>query len=418
MALNLTNIREKLQQKLPARSLFLLPGEYFFGRSIALPEGIVEADIPSFAELTIEGVSPFPIEHLLWGFLYHENSRHIYVYATSQGRVKSGGFEGLEHYQNVFPSFVAGFGRTYSRPTLSFLAAEGTLSALFFDANDPVPTQIQSIALLNPAAGLDELKELRQEWLKKVPVGGYAVDEAILRAGASVIGRSTIAIPLREVGEEGGIVWDQPLPCDTDTVWNLDVRDAAFADRERSNRRKSEQLWRAVVYGGIAAIVLLILHLSMFGWGYVNKYRKDKISRQAPDVAAIQFQSEQANRIEGLFAEQLRPFAMLNTLNEGRPSTLYFKRVSANSWNELRIEGEAGNLEEVNRYRDTLAASPHISSLAPEMASRQGKAQFTFVVKFNPLPPESDPIQAEADEDTSGESEPSEAAALASTESR
>src|SRR5690606_27220463 len=126
------------------------------------------------------------------------------------------------------------------------------------------PTQIQSIALLNPAAGLDELKELRQEWLKKVPVGGYAVDEAILRAGASVIGRSTIAIPLREVGEEGGIVWDQPLPCDTDTVWNLDVRDAAFADRERSNRRKSEQLWRAVVYGGIAAIVLLILHLSMF----------------------------------------------------------------------------------------------------------------------------------------------------------
>lgn len=413
MALNLTNIREKLQQKLPTRSLLLLPGEYFFGRSVSLPEGIAQADIPSFAELTVEGISPFPIEQLLWGFLHHSDSGHIYIYATSQGRVKNGGFEGLDQYQNVFPSFVAGFGRSYSRPTLSFLASEGTFSALFFQANDPVPVQIHSMALPEPAAGLAELKELRQEWLKKLPAKDYSLDDAILRASAPVMGRSSIAIPLREVGEEGKLVWEQPLPYDIDSIWNLDVRDAAFAERERRNRRKSEQLWRSVVYSGIAALILFILQLSMFGWGYLNKYRQEKIVRQAPDVAALIFQSEQAGRIESLFAEQLRPFAMLNTLNEGRPSALYFKRVSATSWNELRVEGEAGNLEEVNQYRDTLAANPYVIDLVPEMASRQGKAQFTFVIKFNPLPPESDPVGPEPEATEQPESAPpAETAAL------
>lgn len=418
MALNLTSIREKLQEKLPARSILLLPGEYFFGRAVELPEGIAAADIPSFAELTVEGISPFPMEQLLWGFLHHAESNRIFLYATSQGRVRSGGHEGLEQYQNVFPSFIAGFGRSFPRATVAFVATDATISALFYEANDPVPVQVQSQVLPEAAAGIEELREVRTEWLKTLQTKGYNVEEAILRAGVPSVGRAEIWVPLREVGESGTVVWDEPLPYDLDAIWNADVRDGAFADRERQGRRKSEQLWRGVVYGGIAAAILLLLQLGMFGWAKLNTYRQDKITRQAPEVATLQFQLEQANRIEGLFSEQLRPFAMLNTLNIGRPPTLYFKRMNATTWNELRVEGEASNLEEVNQYRDTLAANPHVISLQPEMASRQGRAQFTFVVRFDALPTESDPIQPEPETIEPAEPEPAETAAVLPTSTR
>ena len=57
----LEKLEERVKQKLPTRTVLLVPGEYFFSKSLDLPEGINEEDIAQFAEFSLEDLSPFPI---------------------------------------------------------------------------------------------------------------------------------------------------------------------------------------------------------------------------------------------------------------------------------------------------------------------------------------------------------------------
>ena len=88
----------------PAEQVLVLPGHLFFIETIEVPIDLEAAEIPDFVELSLEGIAPFPIEQLNWGYLYSEDVPSILVYATHRDRLKNAGYTELPAYRstNVF----------------------------------------------------------------------------------------------------------------------------------------------------------------------------------------------------------------------------------------------------------------------------------------------------------------------------
>ena len=65
-------IEAKLGSKLANRKVLLVPGEIFYCHSSTLPPEITDSEIDQFVELSLEGLSPFPLDQLSWGYLRDE----------------------------------------------------------------------------------------------------------------------------------------------------------------------------------------------------------------------------------------------------------------------------------------------------------------------------------------------------------
>ena len=87
--------------------VLILPTEYFFCECVEVPSNITTSELADFAELSIEGISPFPLEQLRWGFVTSVDGRSAFIYAALNERLKSAGFTELESYNWVLPDFSA-----------------------------------------------------------------------------------------------------------------------------------------------------------------------------------------------------------------------------------------------------------------------------------------------------------------------
>lgn len=410
---------DSLRRKLPDQSLLLLPGECFYTRSFLLPEGIAPDDIAAFAELSLEGVSPYPMEHLAWGFFHLPPSRRILVYATSLGRLREIGYETLAGFYQVLPSFIPLFGQTRERPTALFLGQGRTLSLLFLEADDPVPTRILSRPL--PAAASEpsegDWENARDALWREAAPEGYVSEPGLWLAGPLEAHDRSLVCRLRRTKPAGAAEIVHELPFSPATIWQVDLRDAAYAGLQRKERALSDRVWvgaRAAVY---TLAVLLFLQVSERAlWG-ANRWRAATVEARREEVRKIENEHDLMQRIEQFSVEALKPFAMLNALNENRPATVYFLRAQSDGWNRLKIEGQANTLDEVNRFVDAKRTHPLVEHLNLERpVFKQGKASFNLVVTFRELPDYPVPAPAEAapadnppaaDSAASGSSEPS-----------
>ena len=51
--------------------------------------------------------SPYPVEQLAWGFFNDIESGKIFLFATPFSKLKNLGWQNLELFRRVFPSFVS-----------------------------------------------------------------------------------------------------------------------------------------------------------------------------------------------------------------------------------------------------------------------------------------------------------------------
>ena len=95
-----------------------IPGECFFCETINLPPSAltVESETKSSAGISqwddyLVGIlnqldfSPYPVEQLAWGYHLCENSKKVLVFATPLGKLRQMGWQNLELFRRVFPSF-------------------------------------------------------------------------------------------------------------------------------------------------------------------------------------------------------------------------------------------------------------------------------------------------------------------------
>ena len=126
-----------------------IPGEHFFCDSISLPVSLKADKYQDFAEFILnDGVlSPYPVEQLAWGYQIDEVLRKIFIFATPLAKLRQLGWQNMEIFRRVFPSFISLLGMEFTEPTIAFLLFEETLTAASFQEDSSVPDFLFSIPL-------------------------------------------------------------------------------------------------------------------------------------------------------------------------------------------------------------------------------------------------------------------------------
>ena len=125
----------------------LIPGEHFFCEAIPLPDSAQDEDLEGIASLALEddAFSPYPIDQLAWGFWGSVEIGQIIVFATPFAKLRNLGWQNLEHFRRVFPSFVSLLVAKFDKPTVRFLLSEETLTLASYQKDCTVPNSIFSL---------------------------------------------------------------------------------------------------------------------------------------------------------------------------------------------------------------------------------------------------------------------------------
>lgn len=390
MPKSLQNLREQIEQRLPPRVIQLVPGELFVCRNIPLPPDLPRAEIPTFAELSLEQVSPFALEQLGWGYLCHPSSGHLLLYAATFERLRQIGLERLEDDYQDFPSFITLFGRSFAEPTLLIQATPTTLTALRLAASDPVPTAILSRPLPEQALDSDErLLAERDALVRDFAAEGEAIQPGVImltgtRLADEELFRFSHCVVLPDGPAES---FEHTPPLNGDDVWAADLRPADFARKTRSGRKKGRLAWFSLQWAGRFALLLLATQLFLWGWAVWNGLRAGRASEQAPLAAQIESRQNLSETLRRFAQEEMKPFAMLEVINRGRPTNISFTKVEATAYNTLSVEAKGRNISEVNRYLSSLQSLPQVAEVQQGRTdSGAGGANVEFNVIFSDVP--------------------------------
>ena len=56
---------------------------------------------------------PYPADQLAWGFQANEATEQIFIFATPLLKLRQMGWQNLEYFRRVFPSFISLLGKEY-----------------------------------------------------------------------------------------------------------------------------------------------------------------------------------------------------------------------------------------------------------------------------------------------------------------
>ena len=384
-------LEAKLGSKLANRKVLLVPGEIFYCHSLTLPPEISDSEIDQFAELSLEGLSPFPLDQLLWGYLRDEKISLILIYAAYRESINKLGVENLDQYYHVLPNFITINGVSFDEPSITFISENNSMSALTFSAHSTVPENVFTISLENIDNSDTSLLKVKNSLLVSLKNEGYKIDNNIY-LGTSALVDSDDKIRFKHRLVSGEIDSDlnsttTRLPMDVKKLWVADIRASSFKLKASRRRNYSRYLWSSTQLAGIAASLFLLLQFIFMMADTWSDFWVDKVAARSDEVALIEQKNNLLLRIEQIAQNELKPFEMLATMNLKRPSSIYFTQAVSDSFNQIQVDGAASNVEVVNRYMENLRNLPLVSEAKiKKIVSRSGNAPFTIVVTFNPLP--------------------------------
>ena len=384
-------LEAKLGSKLANRKVLLVPGEVFYCHSLTLPPEISDSEIDQFAELSLEGLSPFPLDQLLWGFLRDEKTSLILIYAAYRESINNLGVENLDQYYHVLPSFITINGVSFDEPSITFLSENNSMSALTFSAHSTVPENVFTLSLENIDNSDASLLKVKNSLLVSLKNEGYKIDNSIY-LGTSALVDSDDKLRFKHRLVSGEIESDlnstaTRLPMDEKKLWDADIRASSFKLKASRKRNYSRYVWSSTQLAGIAASLFLLLQFIFMMTDTWTDFRIDKVAERSDEVALIEQKNNLLLRIDQIAQNELKPFEMLATMNLKRPSSIYFTQAVSDSFNQIQVDAAASNVEVVNRYMENLRNLPLVSDAKiKKIVSRSGNAPFTVVVTFNPSP--------------------------------
>ena len=137
-----TNLRSKDTETAEADVLWL-PSFHFVVTIVECPNNMTDAERASLMALAVESHSPFPIEQIFWGYYPELSSQTalLYMGLKEQFTVNEYAIEGAQY---VFPAFLAAVVATSEYDGIQFFADDYGLSALWCEANNPLPRKVLS----------------------------------------------------------------------------------------------------------------------------------------------------------------------------------------------------------------------------------------------------------------------------------
>lgn len=387
-------IEGKLGNKLVDRKVLLVPGEIFYCHSLPWPSEISESEINQYVELSLEGFSPFPLDQLLWGFLYDDKKSLILIYAAYRESIKNLGVDNLDQYFHVLPSFITLNGISFEEASITFLSECNSMTALTFPANCTVPENVFTLSLENIDDSDKSLLNLKENLLHSLKNRGYKIDNKIyLGTMSSVDSDDQIRFKHRLISDKNSDLGfhscstPSSLLMDEKRLWDADIRENSFKVKTSQSRNYFRYVWASTKLAGVAASLFLLLQFIFMATDIWTNFQVNKIAERSDEVTLVEQKNNLLLRIEQIAQNELKPFEMLATMNLKRPNSIYFTQALADSFNQIQVDGAASNVEVVNRYMENLRNSPLVSNAEiKKIVSRSGITPFTIVITFNPSP--------------------------------
>ena len=363
--------------KLPAaavKKVVLLPDHAFFVRVMPLAADTAPEAIPGQVELALEGLSPFPVAQLCYGYFHPPGAARVLVYAAYRRRFTVDDAAGWADADAVLPAFAAWLGLAPTRPQALLVTGADFLTAVGWDGRDAVPAVVATQTL---AAGVsaDERAAARAKVLAPLKNLPAPVELAAPAGTSSRVGDAGLRFTAGAL--------DSRL--DASQLDALDVRDKEALAGRRRDRARNLYLWRTVT-GCAAAIVLAgALELGLKGARLWLDSRAARVVAQAPAVKEIETKHNLATHIEELSTRRLMPIRMLEIMNEKRPRTIQFLRAATKGLYVLEVEGQTNATPDVFNYEAALRELPACEHVAlGQTVDRGGVTRFTLTVTFKP----------------------------------
>lgn len=415
MNASLEELKSRIRARIPERRILLAPADAFYSHRFEVAEDVAPADRRGAIELLLEAESPFPMEHLHWGFLFDAEKKRAFVYAAPHARLTRMGMNDIGGFFHAFPGFVTVLGDTFTRRTVRFVAENGSVAAVFFEPGETIPARVTARRVNDEFMGDGAILATRGRLAGAVPADeGWHLEQCVfVGAGIVVEGERRVVCHHRRLhpGEqsdagppENGEATDagdhatenvsaaadktraRPLALDHNAVWDADIRPPAWGEKTRKDRRTSRHIFKATAAAVFFLGFLLLLQAFHFGLGMYNANRAQRIAAEQPRVQRINDTWALASRLTQSTEQDLAPFRMLELINDVRPESVYFTRVRSTVFNELRIEGLANAVAPVNAYADRLNRLPFVAEAETVVETREDRTRFDLVVRFREIP--------------------------------
>ena len=376
-----------LHDKLPEPRVLLAPGHLFFSQELVLDPSMSEEEIDDFVNLSIEGLSPFPVDQLTWGYLRPEGSNEALVYATPVSRLRSQTEDDLESYFHVFPSFVAALREEPAlAPSIRILSSGDSLTALFFETGKRLPHKI--ISRPQKSADLDDtaLLDARNAIAAKISFDGYELEDGVWQVDGFFVGKQNeVYSRYRNLlpGSTGESI-ERPFELTDSQLQAADVRDTALTAKSLKERQLARKLWKGLQFIAACFILLLLAQFTTWGLSKFTEVIDNRFDKRERIVNQVLQREDFIQRLSLDSLQSADPTLMLTVINDIRPDTIYFTEAEANSIDTITVQGISQvGAERVNLYAENLRSLPIVSDVQNTPSTKDSQTSFDITVTFD-----------------------------------
>ena len=354
-------------------------GYSFFCRRVEIPGDVKSDELDSFLQLQLESLSPFPLEHLQFGFVIDASRHCAFLYAAYRRSFEHSVASSWEEQEAVIPEFSVGLlagGLDDETPLL--IEGGSSFTYLEFDSLSELPRYFQSIPKrdkdINEGVERSDLESVSAQLKAERSVESIRVWKA-----SSQIAIDKKVLKLRAKEEDRHIV----VEVDRNSMWRMDLRDSETVERVQMEERRNYLIWRIAI--GMAAMIGLLI-AGEFVWfaekGYLG-LRRGWNEEQAPLVEEIVSQKTTINELLSFRESDLIPFDMLVAIEPFRTDSVVFTKVETNGPNSLIVLANATSNGQANQFKARLERFVKIEAVELQnIQSRPGGTTFTALLNF------------------------------------
>jgi hypothetical protein len=164
------------------------------------------------------------------------------------------GWQNLEFFRWVLPSFVSLLAKEFERPSIAFLLHDETLTAASFEGGESVPEALYSLPV--DSGNQDEIEAVRGKLLGMFDLAHFERIEEILTTGE--VNRTSDGVFRfhNDWLEANQPELDQTVSIPDEGLWQYDLRPLEFKDAERKRRKQAGLKWKSLLgsFMGMAAL--------------------------------------------------------------------------------------------------------------------------------------------------------------------
>lgn len=362
---------------------FMAPAHWFFCRRIEIPSDLESGEEEGFALLELESLSPFPLDHLYYGYQLDSAGRYAFVFAAYKRRFEKVDQTTWSRIDAVLPDFLLGLHSSSKGNGDIVLVTSKSFIAFSYDEKSELPA-----AVYTEARELDDGEEgetapslasqvIRFESIAKGRIGFSKVCTWYANTEAKWVGQTAWFGAVDSSGSPAAKV-----DFSRAEIWKADLRDPEQIDQAKKQERQNGILWKGL--GVLAALVALVLFGELY-WGASSgylAYRNAELEEQTELVEEIKTLQSTSNTLRGFLESDLQPFKMIEALQPLRGEIIY-RKFETNGPDVLLIDAKADNQTQVTDFKKRLERFEKISSV--ELSKQENKpsgSTFTTTIRF------------------------------------